>query len=123
MEIKLAERSLYNLLEVAAERKEPIITELKHRELGKTTALIEFAKDNGYTVLVGNGTIARHLSKEHGYAWIKSIRSNCMDGHKGFVFDECCPTEFIEKMIKQGRPILTGFKKSVNFYRSEGSSS
>ena len=30
MEIKLAKRSLYNLLEVAAERREPIITELKH---------------------------------------------------------------------------------------------
>lgn len=116
MEIKLARRSLYNLLEVAAKRRKPIITKLKHRKLGKTTALIEFAKDNGYTVLVGNGTIARLLIKEFGYRDIKSIKSN-LDGYMYFVFDECCPTEIIEKMMKQGQPILTGFKKHANFYK------
>src|SRR5699024_8523561 len=103
-------RSLYKTLEISAERREPILTEIKHRKLGKTTALIEFAKDNGYTVLVGSNEIARHLSKEHSYEWIKSIRSKCLYGHKGFVFDECCPTEIIEKMMQEGQPILTGFK-------------
>ena len=36
-----------------------------------------------------------------------------------FVFDECCPTELIEKMIKEGQLILTGFKKHVNFYENK----
>lgn len=115
MEIKLANRSLYNLLEIAAERREPIITKMNHRKLGKTKALIEFARDNKYTVLVGSGTIAKMLIKEYGYRDIKSIKSN-LDGYRNFVFDECCPIEIVEKMMKHGGIILTGFQKSVNFY-------
>lgn len=115
MEMKLAHRSLYNLLEIAAERKEPIITELKHRRLGKSKALIDFARDNNYTVLVGNGTIAKYFIKEYGYRNIKSINSN-LDGHKGFVYDECCSKKEISALIKSGQLVLTGFQKSDNFY-------
>lgn len=115
MEIKLANRSLYNLLEVAAERKEPIITKLNHRKLGKTKALIEFARDNNYTVLVGNGTIAKMLIKEYGYRQIRSINSN-IEGIMYFVFDECCAKEDISKLVNGGNLVLTGFQKSDDYY-------
>lgn len=115
LEIKLAHRSLYNLLEIAAERKEPIITKINHRKLGKTKALIEFARDNNYTVLVGNGPIAKMLIKEYGYRDIKSIKSN-LDGIMYFVYDECCPKEYISKLVSGGQLVLTGFQKSDNFY-------
>jgi len=111
MEIKLANRSLYNLLEIAAERKEPIMTKLNHRKLGKTKVLIEFAKDNNYTVLVGNGTIAKMLIKEYGYRQIKSIKSN-LDGYVHFVFDECCAKEDIDLLLEGKQLVLTGFQKS-----------
>lgn len=116
MEIKLAHRSLYNLLEIGAEKRELIVTELKHRRLGKTKALIDFARDNGYTVLVGNGTIAKMLIREYGYRRIRSVQSNTLDGHKGFVCDECCSKESIDKMILDGHPIFTGFQKHKSFY-------
>lgn len=115
MEIKLANRSLYNLLEIAAERREPIITKMNHRKLGKTKALIEFARDNKYTVLVGSGTIAKMLIKEYGYRDIKSIKSN-LDGIMYFVYDECCSKEDIEKLMNSGQLVLTGFQKGANFY-------
>lgn len=47
MKLQLANRSIYNCLELAAKR-EYIEIELRHRKLGKTTALIQFAKENGY---------------------------------------------------------------------------
>lgn len=115
LEIKLANRSLYNLLEVAAERKEPIITEINHRKLGKTKALIEFARDNNYTVLVGNGTIAKMLIKEYGYRQIKSIKSN-VESYMYFVYDECCHKEDISKLVNGGQLVLTGFQKNDDFY-------
>lgn len=116
MEIKLAHRSLYNLLEIGAEKRELIVTELKHRKLGKTKALVDFARDNGYTVLVGSGTIAKMLIKEYGYRHIRSVQSKVLDGHKGFVCDECCSKELIDKIIYSGQPIFTGFQKQENFY-------
>lgn len=115
MEIKLAHRSLYNLLEVAAAKREPIITELKHRRLGKTKALINFASDNDYTVLVGSGTIAKMLIKEYGYRQIKSINSN-LDGYMHFIYDECCAKEDINVLLRDKQLIITGFQKSDNFY-------
>ena len=116
MEIKLARRSLQNLLEIAAGKRELIVTELKHRKLGKTKALVDFARDNGYTVLVGSGTIARLLIKEYGYRHVVSVQSKVLDGHKGFVFDECCSKEAIERMRDVGQPVITGFQKCESFY-------
>lgn len=116
MEIELAHRSLYNLLEIGAEKRELIVTELKHRKLGKTKALVYFARDNGYTVLVGSETIAKMLIKEYGYRHIRSVQSKTLDGQKGFVCDECCPKEAIDKMICGGQPIFTGFQKHESFY-------
>lgn len=116
MKLYLANRSIYNLLELAAAKREFIETELRHRKIGKTKALIEFAKDNNYTVLVGSNKIARMFMREYNYREIRTIKSKVLDGVKGFVFDECCSKEDIEKMISSGQHIITGFFKSPDFY-------
>lgn len=116
MKLQLAYRSIYNYLELAAAKGEIIQTELKHRKLGKTKALIQFAKDNDYTVLVGSGAIAEFLIKEHGYRNIRTIKSKALDGHKGFVFDQCCSREDVKKLKDEGQPIITGFLDVENFY-------
>lgn len=117
--MELAFRSIYNVLEVSAERKQIINTTISHRKIGKTKALIQFAKDNDYCVLVGSKIIAKALIKEYGYKKIRSINSACLDGLPPFVFDECCPREKIEQMKKNGHIILTGFAKKDSFYEIE----
>lgn len=116
MKLYLANRSIYNLLELAAAKREFIETELRHRKIGKTKALIEFAKDNNYTVLVGSNKIARMFMREYNYREIRTIKSKVLDGVKGFVFDECCSKEDVEKLILSKQPIITGFLKSPDFY-------
>lgn len=118
MKLHLANRSIYNCLELSAAKHDYIETEIRHRKIGKTKALIEFAKDNNYTVLVGSTRIAKMLVREYGYHDIKTIKSKVLDGHKGFVFDECCSREDVERMIMSKQPIITGFLKATDFYES-----
>lgn len=108
MELLLAHRSIYNLLEIASVKKEDIKVTTNHRRLGKTKALMEFAKDNNYYVLVGNERIAELFKKQFKYKKIKSINSN-LDGLGYFVYDECCDTKKIEKLKNSGIGILTGY--------------
>lgn len=114
MKLQLANRSIYNCLELAAAKREYIEIELRHRKLGKTTALIQFAKENGYVVLVGSVAEAKVLIREYGYRLIKSINSN-LDGYPFFVFDETAPREKIEAMKEDGQIIITGFLRAEDF--------
>ncbi|API92708.1 MULTISPECIES: hypothetical protein [unclassified Virgibacillus] len=116
MKLQLANRSIYNCLELAAAKNEYIETELRHRKLGKTTALIQFAKENGYVVLVGSVNEADFLTKELGYRF-KSINSRTLDGFPPFVFDESVTRKQIEKIKESGHIIITGFIRSEDFYR------
>lgn len=113
----MANRSIYNLLELASAKKETITTTINHRKLGKTKALIQFAEDNKFCVLVGSRTIAKHLIKEYGYRQIRSLNSTIDGLGPFFVFDECCPIEKIEKLKDSGLIVLTGFEKDKDFYK------
>lgn len=120
MDLKLANRSILNLLELAGAKGEYIETELRHRKIGKTTALIQYAKENGYTVLVGNGTEAKYLEKEFGYRLIKSINSHSLEGLPFFVFDESVTKEQVQELKENGQVVLTGFLKNDDFYGERG---
>ncbi|WP_339161789.1 hypothetical protein [Siminovitchia sp. FSL W7-1587] len=116
MELRLANRTIYNLLEIAALKDEYIRTLINHRKIGKTSALVQFAKDNGYFVLVGSTAIAKFLIREHDYKNIRTVNSIALDGIPGFVFDECCPIDRINQLKEKGFNIVTGFVKDEDFY-------
>lgn len=116
MELRLANRTINNLLEIASLKGEYIRTLINHRKIGKTTALVQFAKDNGYFVLVGSTAIAKFLIREHGYKNIRTINSIALDGISGFVFDECCPIDRINQLKEMNLNVVTGFVKDENFY-------
>ncbi|MGG3800453.1 hypothetical protein [Metabacillus fastidiosus] len=109
MKLKLANSSILNCLELAAKKKEFIYTKHHQKGLGKTTALIQFAKENNYVVLVPNQTVARTLRKYFDYQGISNIDSSTLEGFGMVVFDEGCTSKQIEKMKSAGNIVVTGF--------------
>jgi hypothetical protein len=110
MKLELANRSILNCLELASEKGEFIYTAPNQRRLGKTMALIQFAKENRYIVLVSNNSFARELQKQYGYKFIRRINSyKTIDAIGPFVFDEGCSSAHINELIRNGARIITGF--------------
>lgn len=111
MKLELANRSILNCIELAAEKGEFIYTSHYQRRLGKTRALIQFAKENGYIVLVHNRIFARQLQKEYEYKHIMEIdyRPTNFAGIGPCVFDEGCSPAHINELIRNGVKIITGF--------------
>jgi hypothetical protein len=111
LKLELANRSILNCLELAAEKGEFINTRRNQRYLGKTKALIQFAKENGYIVLVHNRIFARELQKQYGYELIKGIDYTIegIDGLGPIVFDEGCSPAHINELTRNGHQIITGF--------------
>lgn len=103
-------KSLEYLLEEAALLREPIIVNKNHRRIGKTTALVNFARKHGYTVLVGRASIAREIKNHFRYSKVEYARKHLLDGHKGFVYDECCPSDLLDYLKNIRRDIITGFE-------------
>lgn len=117
MRLHLSDKTIYENLETAARNNSFLTTELRHRTLGKTTALIQFAKQRGYTVLVPNKTMVKHLINEHGYERIDCVNSLFLDGERNYVFDEGVTEEDIDRLTRiKGINIITGFMKSNRFY-------
>lgn len=109
MELKLANRSILNCLELAAEKGVWIYITKKHRNLGKTTALVEFARLNHYTILVPNSMLEKHIKQWSGYRNVKSINSLTLNPLDPIVFEEGCKAEDINKLINKGHIVVTGF--------------
>lgn len=109
MELQLAHRSIFNSLELAARTGELINTNRKNRKLGKTTALVEFARLNDYTILTPNSGVAKLINKYFGYKKVKSIKSYTLDALPGVVIEEGCTSEDIQSIKNQGINIITGF--------------
>ncbi|MFS0591729.1 hypothetical protein AB1L05_09015 [Cytobacillus horneckiae] len=110
MKLQLANRSILQCLELAAERSELIETLVPHhRKLGKSKALVQFAKENNYTIIVHSGIAAKYLAQEYGYKNIKSINSKGLEGIRECVIDEMITKEDLEKLRGLGCTLVTGF--------------
>jgi hypothetical protein len=111
LNLELANRSILNCLELAAEKGEFIYTRRDQRRLGKSKALIQFAKENGYVVLVHSQIVAREFKKRYEYQFIKEIDypNRYLDGLGPFVFDEGCSPAHINELTRHGFKIITGF--------------
>lgn len=114
MKLDLSKRSIKDTLELAAKNGEHILTRSLQRMIGKTTALIEFAKEHNYIVTVNHEAIANGLRSDFDYKHIVGIdrinELNILDGcSKEIVFDECCNPERIKQLVNQGFKVVTGF--------------
>ena len=102
---------LLNLLQEASKTNELINTN-GIRAIGKTSVLIEFAKKNGYGVIVYSKFIAQSFRERYEYNKIYSSDSilSTIDT-KNIVIDEGVPTEnFPGSSLK----IITGYQRSEN---------
>jgi len=107
-EMNLAHISISDLLEKAAEKNEFIFVRSQQRRLGKTTALLEFARKNNYPVLTKR-EVARCYQLEHpDLNIIGYVDGSEVDGLYNVVFDEGVPRDAVKRLYKLGI-LLTGF--------------
>ncbi|MEC0670453.1 hypothetical protein P8875_09810 [Bacillus haynesii] len=107
-ELNLAHMSISDLLEKAAEKNEFIFVRQGQRRLGKTTALLEFARKNNYPVLTRR-EIARCYQLEHpDLNIIGYVDGSEVDGLYNVVCDEGLPVDVVKRLHKLG-VLLTGF--------------
>ncbi|KND05469.1 hypothetical protein BHT95_21135 [Bacillus paralicheniformis] len=107
-ELNLAHASILELLEKAAEKNELIFVRQGQRRLGKTTALLEFARKNNYPVLTKR-EVARCYQLEHpDLNIIGYVDGSEVDGLYNVVFDEGVPRDAVKRLYKLGI-LLTGF--------------
>lgn len=98
--------ALIKALEDASKNKQLIQVHEYMRQIGKTTALIEFAKKHDYYVVTHNATIARELSLKFNYAKVTGSLMN-LRGVKGVVVDENVDAS---RLYDMGINVVTGFK-------------
>lgn len=120
MKLDLSQRSIKECLELATRRGEHVLTNRHQRVIGKTTALIEFAIEHKYIVVVNDDAIANGLRFEFNYERIVGMDRihalNIIDGlNKEIVFDECCKPEQIEQLVNRGFKVITGFINDKNY--------
>ncbi|MGG4126582.1 hypothetical protein ABEV79_24420, partial [Bacillus licheniformis] len=107
-ELNLAHTSILELLEKAAEKNELIYVRARQRCVGKTTALLEFARKNNYPVLTKR-EIARCYQIEHpDLNIIGYVDGSEVDGLYNVVCDEVIPKDAVKRLHKLG-VLLTGF--------------
>ncbi|MCA0106553.1 hypothetical protein [Bacillus subtilis] len=108
MELNLSYMSISELLEKAAENNEIIYTRSNQRLLGKTTALIQFARENNSPILM-IPDVAHTFQKEHpDLTFIDYKDEIALDGLTNVVCDEGVPLKVIERLHGLGQ-LLTGF--------------
>ncbi|WP_345805898.1 hypothetical protein [Bacillus subtilis] len=101
MELKLANRSIFDSLEEALSKRELIVTNERQRKIGKTTALMLFAKRKRLPVMVRE-TLKRDYSKKYPDVQIF--------GHKEVVNRDGLP---LTVLCDEGVP-----KETIEFLRS-----
>lgn len=115
MNLLLADHSIRNIIELAAEKHEYIDIVFPQRAIGKTKALIDFAKDLDsheiYGVIVKEGLSADNLRKDFKYKGIYTMRQvRRLDGYRQkIVFDEGVDVNELRKYFLPDQ-ILTGFR-------------
>lgn len=109
MELNLSFISISELLEKAAESNEIIYTRSNQRLLGKTTALIQFARENNSPVLMHDPRIAKDYQELHpDLTFICYENEIALDGLTNVVCDEGVPLSVVERLHGLGQ-LLTGF--------------
>ncbi|MDE1385591.1 hypothetical protein PVN32_16235 [Bacillus paralicheniformis] len=107
-ELNLAHTSILELLEKAAEKNELIHVRARQRRVGKTSALIQFARENNYTILTKK-TMERSYQQRHpDLNIIGYVDGSELDGLSNVVCDEGIPKDAVKRLHKLG-VLLTGY--------------
>ncbi|QAW18051.1 hypothetical protein [Bacillus subtilis] len=108
MELNLSYMSISDLLEKAAEKNELIYVRERQRCLGKTTALIQFARENNSPILT-NRAMANHYKELHpDLTFIGYWKGIELSAYENLVCDELVPFEVAKELHESGH-LLTGF--------------
>lgn len=107
-ELNLAHMSISDLLEKAADKNELIFVRAQQRRLGKTTALLEFARKNNYPVLTRKEVASFYQLEHPDLNIIGYVDGSEVDGLYNVVFDEGVPRDAVKRLYKFGI-LLTGF--------------
>lgn len=111
MELNLSYMSISELLEKAAENNEIIYTRSNQRLLGKTTALIQFARENNSPILMHDSRVAKDYQELHpDLTFISYENEIAIDGLTNVVCDEGVPLCVVERLHGLGQ-LLTGFAR------------
>jgi hypothetical protein len=116
MNLQLANRNIRTTLEIASVKNEFIYVRTNQRGIGKTRALIEFAKENNYTVIVPHPFLVKIYIQEYGYNNIRNVNRKWRDGELQnldgvgpLVFEEGVEEKTIKELIKSGHAVVTGY--------------
>ena len=106
--IKVTSQEIENTLWQAGVRREPITVTLYDRAKGKTTALINFAKEFCFNVIVPFDYMRESLVHEHGYQNIYTVAELKMSTvpYRPIVFDEGVDYQTLEESKYE---VVTGF--------------
>ncbi|MEK5100370.1 hypothetical protein [Bacillus sp. FSL W8-0848] len=107
-ELNLAHTSILELLEKAAEKNELIYVRARQRRVGKTTALLEFARKNNYPVLAKREVARSYQRRYPDLNIIGYVDGSELDGLYNVVCDEGIPKDAVKRLHKRGI-LLTGF--------------
>ncbi|MCY9242076.1 hypothetical protein MOE55_10165 [Bacillus spizizenii] len=108
MELNLSYMNISELLEKAAENNEIIYTRRNQRRLGKTTALIRFARENNSPILMIPDVVHTYQKEHPDLTFIGYKDEIALDGLTNVVCDEGVPLKVIERLHGLGQ-LLTGF--------------
>ncbi|MCY8243538.1 hypothetical protein MOC08_20490 [Bacillus haynesii] len=107
-ELNLAHTSILELLEKAAEKNELIHVRARQRRVGKTSALIQFARENNYTILTKKIMERSYQQRHPDLNIIGYVDGSELDGLSNVVCDEGIPKDAVKRLHKLGI-LLTGY--------------
>ncbi|MEC1800563.1 hypothetical protein P9E03_16080 [Bacillus mojavensis] len=113
MELNLSHMSISELLEKAAEKNELIYVRERQRCLGKTSSLIQFARENNCPVLMNRNVASDYQFNHPDLEIIAYYDGKELDDLENAVCDEGIPLEVIKGLHSKGR-LLTGFVRRDN---------
>ncbi|MBL3648228.1 hypothetical protein [Bacillus sp. RHFS10] len=108
MELNLSYMSISELLEKAAESNEIIYTRSNQRLLGKTTALIQFARKNKAPILTNKAMVNHYKGLHPDLTFIGYWEGIKLSAYENLVCDELVPYEVAKELHESGQ-LLTGF--------------
>lgn len=114
-DLNLAHMSISELLEKAAEKNELIYIWPKQKMIGKTSALIQYARENHCPVLMNKLNAINNQRLHPDIEFIPYEDGSELDGYDNVVCDDDVPFDAVKRLHGLGH-ILTGFISKEQFY-------